>query len=248
MHLLEEWFTQKMNKVYISFHLFLDSILKWKLFSQTLVWLCILSLPRSFFNSCHKRYVWHVFAGFCLTFLMCVYISLGIFLTLSFHTLVAFVWLGCLFTWLMSLWDSVYKFVLVASLHNAGPYCDVIFPCQSLSFSCMLTLHLSLYFLLSKTNFVYCITKKHNSLLSALNHDLFLMCLTLHFTPFWYFIFSAAAAAETAYHNTRPPMAITFPKPIVALLQKGWHANPDVRTCPWMMCVSNMLKHRLIIY
>uniref|UniRef100_A0A2C9L8D7 Protein kinase domain-containing protein n=2 Tax=Biomphalaria glabrata TaxID=6526 RepID=A0A2C9L8D7_BIOGL len=38
----------------------------------------------------------------------------------------------------------------------------------------------------------------------------------------------AAAAAETAYHNTRPPIAITFPKPIVSLLQKGWHTNPDV--------------------
>ncbi|KAH9512436.1 Serine/threonine-protein kinase tnni3k [Bulinus truncatus] len=39
----------------------------------------------------------------------------------------------------------------------------------------------------------------------------------------------AAAAAETAYHNTRPPIAITFPKPIVSLLQKGWHSNPDER-------------------
>ncbi|XP_059146369.1 serine/threonine-protein kinase TNNI3K-like [Physella acuta] len=39
----------------------------------------------------------------------------------------------------------------------------------------------------------------------------------------------AAAAAETAYHNTRPPIAITFPKPIVSLLQKGWHTNPDER-------------------
>ncbi|XP_012934991.1 serine/threonine-protein kinase TNNI3K [Aplysia californica] len=39
----------------------------------------------------------------------------------------------------------------------------------------------------------------------------------------------AAAAAETAYHNTRPPIAITFPKPLVALLHIGWHANPDER-------------------
>ncbi|XP_067661812.1 serine/threonine-protein kinase TNNI3K-like [Haliotis asinina] len=39
----------------------------------------------------------------------------------------------------------------------------------------------------------------------------------------------AAAAAEMAYHNTRPPIAITFPKPIVAILQKGWHANADER-------------------
>ncbi|KAK3756388.1 hypothetical protein RRG08_038877 [Elysia crispata] len=39
----------------------------------------------------------------------------------------------------------------------------------------------------------------------------------------------AAAAAETAYHNTRPPIAVTFPKPIVALLHRGWHSNPDER-------------------
>ena len=43
------------------------------------------------------------------------------------------------------------------------------------------------------------------------------------------FIFIAAAAAEMAYHNTRPPIAVTFPKPLVALLQRGWHANPEVR-------------------
>ncbi|XP_071156052.1 serine/threonine-protein kinase TNNI3K-like [Mytilus edulis] len=39
----------------------------------------------------------------------------------------------------------------------------------------------------------------------------------------------AAAAAEMAYHNTRPPIAVTFPKPIVAFLQRGWHANPEDR-------------------
>lgn len=39
----------------------------------------------------------------------------------------------------------------------------------------------------------------------------------------------AAAAAEMAYHNTRPPIAVTFPKPVVALLQRGWHANPEDR-------------------
>lgn len=39
----------------------------------------------------------------------------------------------------------------------------------------------------------------------------------------------AATAAEMAYRHTRPPIAITFPKPIVELLQKGWHANPDER-------------------
>ncbi|XP_064617011.1 serine/threonine-protein kinase TNNI3K-like [Liolophura sinensis] len=39
----------------------------------------------------------------------------------------------------------------------------------------------------------------------------------------------AAAAAEMAYHTTRPPIAITFPKPLLALLQKGWNANPQER-------------------
>ncbi|XP_050411148.2 serine/threonine-protein kinase TNNI3K [Patella vulgata] len=39
----------------------------------------------------------------------------------------------------------------------------------------------------------------------------------------------AAAAAEMAYHITRPPIGITIPKPIVGLLQVGWHANPDDR-------------------
>lgn len=42
------------------------------------------------------------------------------------------------------------------------------------------------------------------------------------------YLVPAAAAAEMAYHNTRPPIAITFPKPIVAILQRGWHANADV--------------------
>jgi hypothetical protein len=44
------------------------------------------------------------------------------------------------------------------------------------------------------------------------------------------YLFVAAAAAEMAYHNTRPPIAVTFPKPVVALLQRGWHANPEVKT------------------
>ena len=38
----------------------------------------------------------------------------------------------------------------------------------------------------------------------------------------------AAAAAEMAYHTTRPPIAVTFPKPIVALLQSCWNASADV--------------------
>ena len=38
----------------------------------------------------------------------------------------------------------------------------------------------------------------------------------------------AAAAAEMAYHNTRPPIAVTFPKPLVSLLHMGWNPNPEV--------------------
>ncbi|XP_060080735.1 serine/threonine-protein kinase TNNI3K-like [Ylistrum balloti] len=39
----------------------------------------------------------------------------------------------------------------------------------------------------------------------------------------------AAAAAEMAYHNTRPPIALTFPKPLVAILQRGWNASAEDR-------------------
>ncbi|WAR31933.1 TNI3K-like protein [Mya arenaria] len=39
----------------------------------------------------------------------------------------------------------------------------------------------------------------------------------------------AAAAAEMAYHQTRPPIAVTFPKPLVSLLQWGWNPNPEDR-------------------
>ena len=42
------------------------------------------------------------------------------------------------------------------------------------------------------------------------------------------FVPTAAAAAEMAYHQTRPPIAVTFPKPLVALLQMGWNPNPEV--------------------
>ena len=48
-------------------------------------------------------------------------------------------------------------------------------------------------------------------------------------SSYYYDLFVAAAAAEMAYHNTRPPIAVTFPKPVVALLQRGWHANPEVK-------------------
>ncbi|XP_035683124.1 serine/threonine-protein kinase TNNI3K-like isoform X1 [Branchiostoma floridae] len=39
----------------------------------------------------------------------------------------------------------------------------------------------------------------------------------------------AAAAADMAYRNTRPPIAITFPKQITYLLQIGWHPTPEER-------------------
>ncbi|KAL4218676.1 Serine/threonine-protein kinase tnni3k [Mactra antiquata] len=39
----------------------------------------------------------------------------------------------------------------------------------------------------------------------------------------------AAAAAEMAYHQTRPPIAVTFPKPLVTLIQRGWNPNPEDR-------------------
>lgn len=39
----------------------------------------------------------------------------------------------------------------------------------------------------------------------------------------------AAAAADMAYRNSRPPLSITFPKAIVSLLKRAWHANPDSR-------------------
>ncbi|XP_014681457.1 PREDICTED: serine/threonine-protein kinase TNNI3K-like isoform X2 [Priapulus caudatus] len=39
----------------------------------------------------------------------------------------------------------------------------------------------------------------------------------------------AAAAADMAYRNSRPPLAITYPRLIVNLLKRAWHANPDCR-------------------
>lgn len=54
---------------------------------------------------------------------------------------------------------------------------------------------------------------------------------------------SAAAAAEMAYHNTRPPIAVTFPKPIVAFLQRGWHANPEVKTLKKGKYGKNVMKY-----
>ena len=47
-------------------------------------------------------------------------------------------------------------------------------------------------------------------------------------TWFLFLIYLAAAAAEMAYHNTRPPIAVTFPKPLVSLLHMGWNPNPEV--------------------
>ena len=39
----------------------------------------------------------------------------------------------------------------------------------------------------------------------------------------------AAAAAETAYHGTRPPVSVSFPRAVVQLLQRGWHQDPEQR-------------------
>ena len=53
--------------------------------------------------------------------------------------------------------------------------------------------------------------------------------LTRGYFKIYFFCLSvAAAAAEMAYHTTRPPIAVTFPKPIVALLQSCWNASADV--------------------
>ena len=35
-------------------------------------------------------------------------------------------------------------------------------------------------------------------------------------------------SAEMAYHNTRPPIAVTFPKPLVSLLHMGLNPNPEL--------------------
>ena len=50
----------------------------------------------------------------------------------------------------------------------------------------------------------------------------------VHVTWFFFLTYLAAAAAEMAYHNTRPPIAVTFPKPLVSLLHMGWNPNPEV--------------------
>ncbi|XP_044055815.1 serine/threonine-protein kinase TNNI3K isoform X3 [Siniperca chuatsi] len=39
----------------------------------------------------------------------------------------------------------------------------------------------------------------------------------------------AAAAADMAYHHTRPPIGYSIPKPISALLIRGWYACPEDR-------------------
>lgn len=40
--------------------------------------------------------------------------------------------------------------------------------------------------------------------------------------------FSAAAAADMAYHHIRPPLGYSIPKPISALLMRGWNSCPEV--------------------
>ncbi|NXB34612.1 TNI3K kinase, partial [Eulacestoma nigropectus] len=39
----------------------------------------------------------------------------------------------------------------------------------------------------------------------------------------------AAAAADMAYHHIRPPIGYSIPKPISALLMRGWNACPEGR-------------------
>ncbi|XP_068176018.1 serine/threonine-protein kinase TNNI3K isoform X2 [Antennarius striatus] len=39
----------------------------------------------------------------------------------------------------------------------------------------------------------------------------------------------AAAAADMAYHHIRPPIGYSIPKPISALLMRGWYASPEDR-------------------
>jgi len=41
--------------------------------------------------------------------------------------------------------------------------------------------------------------------------------------------FTAAAAADMAYHHVRPPIGYSIPKPISALLMRGWNSCPEVR-------------------
>lgn len=43
-----------------------------------------------------------------------------------------------------------------------------------------------------------------------------------------WFLSSAAAAADMAYHHIRPPLGYSIPKPISALLMRGWYACPEV--------------------
>lgn len=39
----------------------------------------------------------------------------------------------------------------------------------------------------------------------------------------------AAAAADMAYHHIRPPIGYSIPKPISALLMRGWNSCPEVQ-------------------
>uniref|UniRef100_A0A4W4FUM3 Serine/threonine-protein kinase TNNI3K n=1 Tax=Electrophorus electricus TaxID=8005 RepID=A0A4W4FUM3_ELEEL len=39
----------------------------------------------------------------------------------------------------------------------------------------------------------------------------------------------AAAAADMAYHHIRPPIGYSIPKPLSALLMRGWNVNPEER-------------------
>lgn len=53
--------------------------------------------------------------------------------------------------------------------------------------------------------------------------------MTLFTAEFKIFVLSlAAAAADMAYHHIRPPVGYSIPKPISALLMRGWNSCPEV--------------------
>lgn len=53
----------------------------------------------------------------------------------------------------------------------------------------------------------------------------------------------AAAAADMAYHHIRPPIGYSIPKPLSALLMRGWNACPEVREMYLLLLES--VKNRL---
>ncbi|KAK3539737.1 hypothetical protein QTP70_013050 [Hemibagrus guttatus] len=47
--------------------------------------------------------------------------------------------------------------------------------------------------------------------------------------PGVYSLIVSAAAADMAYHHIRPPIGYSIPKPLTALLMRGWNVCPEVR-------------------